>query len=235
MGGSSGDIVFLSMLVIAGAASERFKVGLFGDSHVSSSAFVIMVAALTGGARDATIVAAVLGVATNLGGTTPAYKTAFNVATYVLSGLAFVMTFDALMSHGAFSNPPYYGVIPATITALADFIVNALLVGGAIALSSHRRVASVAREKYAWLVPHYLPLGALLFVASVGYQSNGVGIVPVLAAPIAGIQCAQLLYSSLKRASEARIEDVEARIQAVQAELARSQSLLSGRPGGAAA
>jgi hypothetical protein len=230
-GGSSSDLAFLSLLVLAGAVSERFKVSLFGDSHVSLSAFAIMVAAVIGGARDAIVVAAVLAVAANVGGRVPAYKTAFNVAAYVLSALSFVAIFDLLSSIGSLSKGPYL-IVPATLAAMGDFAVNTLLIAGAVAFASQRSIRAVIQEKYLWLAPHYLPLGVLLYVSFTGYESIGVTVVPVLAMPVAGIQLAVLLYSSLKRSSDDQIREVEERIKAVQTELARAQMLIAGRPAG---
>src|SRR5438128_1900186 len=75
MGSGSGDLLLLLGLILAGAASERFKVGLFGDSHVSLGAVTIMAAGLIGGPRDALLVASTVAVAVNLGGAVPLYKT----------------------------------------------------------------------------------------------------------------------------------------------------------------
>jgi hypothetical protein len=227
IGRGSNDSLLLLSLVLAGAVSERFKVSLFGDSHVSSSAILTMVAAVVGGPRDAVIVAALLGAAVNLGGIVPAYKTAFNVSVYVLTSLAFLGAFDAL-SHGTFASG-YYELVPATVAVVADFALNALLVAVAIGMASNQSPLRVVRSQHLWLIPHYLPLGALVFVALAGYEAIGVPIIAVLALPVAGLQLTALLYSSLKRSYVARTDDLEQRLNTVNAELARLQELDNGR------
>ncbi len=222
-GSGSNDLALLFSLLLAGALSERFKVTLLGDCHVSSSAFLAMAAAVLGGPRDAVIVAAVLGVSANLGGVIPAYKTLFNVSVYLLSSLAFLGVFDALSHATAASG--YYVVLVATAAVMVDFAVNALLVAIAIGLSSGRSPLRVMKEQHLWLAPHYLPLGVALFVAIAGYDAIGVPIVVLLALPIAGMQMATAVYSSLKGAYAAQTAEVEERIGAIQLELARLRAL----------
>src|SRR2546426_4113528 len=89
-GSGSDDLVLVAALIIAGALSERFKVGLFGDSHVSLSAAACMAAGIIGGPRDVVLVAACMAIAANVGGVVPLYKTVFNIAVYALASLAFV-------------------------------------------------------------------------------------------------------------------------------------------------
>ncbi len=222
LGGGPTNISLLLALVLAGAVSERFKVSLFGDCHVSSSAFLAMMAGLIGGPADAVIVASALGLSSNLGGVLPLYKSLFNVAVYVLSSLAFLCAFDVMTANAAFSNDTHR-IVPATIAALVDFGVNSLLVAIAIGLATEQSPIRIIRRQHLWLTPHYLPLGALLVAAVVGYGAGGAVIVAVLAAPVAGIQIATFVYSSMRRAFESHIREVEVRIEAVQAELARMQ------------
>lgn len=229
LGGGSGDVLFLSLLVVTGTVSERFKINLFGDCHVSLSAFVAMAAGMIGGPRDAVIVAALLGLLANVGGTVPAYKTLFNVGVYVLSALAFVAALSLLTTFNGLASGPYQ-IIAATPAVMLDFAVNALLVAVAVGLASDTSAMAVMKQKYLWLTPQYLPLGALLFVAGIGYEEIGAVIVLVLALPVAAIQLGTLLYADLRHAYDADIAEVEQRIMAVQLELARVQAAATEHP-----
>jgi hypothetical protein len=228
-GSSSGDALLIAGLILGGALSERFKVRLFGDSHVSMSVFACMTAALVGGARDAAIVAPLLAIAANLGGRVPLYKTAYNCAVYTLSALACMAAFEAL--DGLRTAEPVTGwMASATAAAMAYYAVNAGLVAAAIGMASGRTLAAVWREKFLWLAPHYLPLGIMVFAAEVGYRAAGAWSLLLVAAPIASTHVAMALYSTLKESSEARLAEVESRFQAVEQELARARGM-SGAPG----
>jgi len=231
-GTSSGDALLIAGLILGGALSERFKVKLFGDSHVSMSVFACMTAALVGGARDAAIVAPVLAIAVNLGGRVPLYKTVYNCAVYTLSSLACVAVFEAL--GGLRTAQPVTGwMVSATLAGMAYYAVNAGLVAAAVAMASGRTLTAVWREKFLWLAPHYLQLGTMVFAAEVAYRASGAWVLPLVAAPIVGIHVAMALYSSLKESSAARMADVESRLHAVEQELTRTRGQ-SGSFGSAA-
>lgn len=222
-GTGSADVPFIAALIIAGAASERFKIGLFGDSHVSLSAVACMTAALVGGPRDAVLVASCLAITVNLGGIVPLYKTAFNIAVYALASLAFSAVLQAFPGVSLHAWPQI--MLPAILGVLAYFCANAGLVAGAVAIASKRRVLDVARENYFWLLPHYLPLGALAAAMASGHGFIGTWAIPLFALPLASIQVALFQYSILKTGEAGKVEDAEDRIRVVEAELTRLRAL----------
>jgi len=211
-------------LILAGAASERFKVGLFGDSHVSLAAAVCMATAIIGGPRDAVVVASLLALSCNLGGRLPLYKTLFNVAVYVLSTLAFRAAFQAFDVAPDSDAWPRI-IIPATLASAAYFIVNAGLVAGAVGLAAERDIGSVVREKYLWLVPHYLPLGVLAAAFATVHAVAGAWAILIFGIPAASVQVALYQYSRSSKAHVERLREAEARIKKVEAELAMLASM----------
>jgi hypothetical protein len=158
----------------------------------------------------------------------PLYKTVYNCAVYTLSSLACVATFEAL---GALrtAQPVTGWMASATLAGMTYYAVNAGLVAAAVATASGRTLTAVWREKFLWLAPHYLPLGAMVFAAEVGYRATGAWALLLVAAPIASTHVAMALYASLKESSEAQLTELEARFQAVEQELARARGL-SGAP-----
>lgn len=219
-GGTSGDVVLLAVLVAGGALAERFKVSLFGDSHVSLGVVVCMLAAILGGARDAVVVSVLVGLTVNLGGVVALHKAAFNLAAYVLSTLAFVMVFGALTSFGDMGSFPR-AIAPATLAALADLAVNSALVGGAVALATKRGFADVVREKYAWLSAHYLPLGALAVSAAAGYEAAGPLALLLFGVAMIGPQIAIAQFARARVLYATRVRDIEERLRSIEAELRR--------------
>lgn len=221
-GAGSGDVGLVVGLILAGATAERFKVGLFGDSHVSLGAVACMVAAVVGGPRDVVLVAPPVALACNLKEGLPLYKTLFNIAVYVLAALAFGAVFDALQSAPTAASWPEV-LLPATLAAAAYYVVNAALVTGAVGLASHRDLREVAGEKYLWLAPHYLPLGAV--AAGLASTSGMLGAWAILlfALPLASTQVALYQYSSRREAEVARLRRACLRIRELEAELARVQ------------
>jgi hypothetical protein len=217
-GSGSGDLMLIVGLIVAGAASERFKVGLFGDSHVSLAAVACMVAALVGGPRDVAIVAPLLAIAANLGGPLPLYKTLFNIAVYVLSSLTYYAVFH-LSGFAQFGSDWPQVVVPATVAGIAYFVTNAALVTGAVSLAGGSRFVAVFREKYLWLAPHYLPLGVLAAATASGYGFVGASVIPLFALPVASIQVAMFQYSSMRTRDLGQLLDARERIAAVEAEL----------------
>jgi len=223
-GSSSGDALLIAGLILGGALSERFKVRLFGDSHVSMSVFACMTAALVGGARDAAIVAPVLAIAANLGGKVPMYKTVYNCAVYTLSSLACVAAFEA-MGPLRTAQPVTGWMAGATLAALAYYAVNAGLVAAAVATASGRTLGAVWQEKFLWLAPHYVPVGTMVFAAEIAYRASGGWALLLLAVPIASTHVAMALYSSLNESSTARMAEAEGRYRAIEQELARVRRL----------
>ena len=219
-GTGAGDLSLLFGLIIAGAASERFKVGLFGDSHVSLGAVACMAAGLIGGPRDAVVVASCVAIAVNLGGAVPLYKTLFNMAVYVIASLAYLGVFRLFGLAMSTSWPRI--VLPATLAAAAYFVVNVGLVAAAVSLASERRIKDVVRENYLWLAPHYLPLGTLAAALASGYAIVGPSAILLFVIPVGSIQVALFQYSAAKTANQRQLREVEERIMAVETELARA-------------
>ncbi|TAK64478.1 MAG: hypothetical protein EPO22_05745 [Dehalococcoidia bacterium] len=224
LGHGANDAGLIAGLVLAGALSERWKVGLFGDAHVSLSAAVLMAAGLAGGPRDVAIVAPLLAVAVNVGGVVPLYKTAFNAATYVLASLAFLATVNVFVPQPN-AGDWMHVVPPATAGVCVYFVVNAALVAFAVVLASGERVLDVMRGRFLWLLPNYLPIGAIAAAFLLGYDSIGAWAILVFAGPAAGVQVALALFAAVKRSGEERLHEMEERMQVVERELALARRL----------
>jgi hypothetical protein len=223
-GSGSGNLTLIAGLVIAGAVSERFKVGLFGDAHVSLAAVAMMAAGLIGGARDVVIVAPLIAIAVNVGGVVPFYKTAFNVAAYTLASLAFLGTVRLAGATPLTAAWPQ-SVVAATVGTAVYFALNTALIATAVSIASGNRFADVIRGRYLWLLPHYLPLGALAASLAHAYDPTGAWSIAIFAAPVAAVQFALYQYASLRRTNAASLREIEERMRLVEAELTLARTL----------
>lgn len=231
LGHGSNDLGLIAGLLLAGALSERWKVGLFGDAHVSLSAAVLMAAGLAGGPRDVAIVAPLLAVAVNLGGTVPLYKTVFNAATYVLASLAFLATVNLFVPRPDAGD--WLGiVVPATAGVGVYFAVNAGLVAVAVVIASGERLIDVVHGRFVWLLPNYLPIGAIAAAFMLGYDAIGAWAILVFAAPAAGVQVALALFAAAKRSGDERLREMEERMRVVEHELELVRRLDVGNEAG---
>jgi response regulator RpfG family c-di-GMP phosphodiesterase len=74
-------------------------------------------------------------------------------------------------------------VLPALLAAAVNYTVTAGLVAWAVALSTNGHLIAVWREKYLWLLPHYLVLGVFGFIIAIGYSELGVLGLLVMTSP----------------------------------------------------
>lgn len=215
VGERSTDVALISFLIVGGVLAERFKVEITAESHVSLSVALCGIAAVTGGALAAVLVAGALALAVNANGRIALHKALFNVAVYVLSTLAFLATFSWASSLGLGGDWPG-SIAPITLAALADLAVNGALVAAAISVETRTRWLTIVRQQCVGLVPHYLLLGALIAGTAAAYESEGSGALLLFAGAAAAMQRILRRYEWLWALQQA----VDQRVAATQAEAA---------------
>ncbi len=169
-------------LVAAGALlAERYGLDLYGDSRVSLS-FVFMLAAAIGhGYAGALVVAPLMALAGHDFRQQPLYKLVFNAAMITLGGIAAAAVLAQTVGAPA-EKIDSLTLASTAAAASANYIVTAGLVAVVVALTTHSSPTSVWREKFQWLLPHYLVLGLLAFITVLAYRYAGA---PGLAASVA--------------------------------------------------
>jgi hypothetical protein len=178
---SAGTWTALALMTVLGMAAERHDINVYGDGRVSVSALFMVTGAVLFGPVAAPLMCPLVGLAAHVGRDRPAYKFVFNTAVFVLATTASALAFTVLSRAVPGDSRPAEAV--AVIgAALAHFGVSSALVaciigatGAATGAVSPRRVWA---EKFAWLVPHFVVLGALAFLLALAYRAfAGYGVV----------------------------------------------------------
>jgi hypothetical protein len=195
---TTDDLKLLLLLIALGGLAERYAVGLFNKSQISVGVVTVLVAAAVGGYWGVALVAPVIVIAGELGGDAAWYKRLYNVAAYALAGAAFA---GILRAFGGRADPEYWPdvLLPGVLGALANFLINSILVATAIALSQKQSPLATWRASYQWMLPQYLVVGLAAVAAATAYQVLGLWALAVFAAPVAGIRHAYF-YGATARA-----------------------------------
>jgi diguanylate cyclase (GGDEF)-like protein/putative nucleotidyltransferase with HDIG domain len=114
----------------------------------------------------------------------------FNVGALSLASLSAAGVFAAGRSLGPNVVIPVVGLAAGT----AYFVVNNVLVSLALALEGHERWWTVWRERFAWLLTHYLAYGFVGGVMALGYLLVGPYALAVFAIPLLLIRKTQEAY-----------------------------------------
>jgi len=197
---SSGrDATTILLLAVLGAIAQMPQTkNLYGDSSVSVSVAAIFAAGLISGVEGVAVVSAAVVVAHRLQihpflVTGTIYKTAFNWGSHVLAGLAPVVAVKVVGIPFGLNNLLLF-LLPAILAALAYYIIETGLIATAISLSEARDLLHTWRERYSWLVVHYLALCILGLFLSAAYTALGAIGLTVFAIPVLMVAYAQKQY-----------------------------------------
>ncbi|MBI1886658.1 MAG: HD-GYP domain-containing protein [Chloroflexi bacterium] len=178
------DLAALAILAAIAVLAERFDLNLYGDSRVSVSIVPIVSAALLAGPWGLAVVVPPAVLASQVGSSRPVHKALFNFGALMLSGGIAALVFAL---SGRAGQPDAWPEIlgPGAAAAVGTFVVNSLLVAGAVALTGGRSVVAVWREKFQWLWPHYLVLGLVGLAMVAAYVAMGLwGLAIFLVPPV---------------------------------------------------
>src|SRR5437879_7661676 len=149
------DWTALLVLALMAAAADRFDFSLYGNIKISLAFVPILAACILGGMSGPALTVPAAVIASAIGAKRPAYKTAFNFGTLMISGAASVFV---LRSFGAASDVSAWpAVLPVVLlAAFANYTANGALVAAAVSLNSGTSLRAVWSEHCMWLWPHYL-------------------------------------------------------------------------------
>jgi diguanylate cyclase (GGDEF)-like protein len=115
---------------------------------------------------------------------TPVHQTAFSIASVAIATQAAGMLYSRLGGHVA-AWEPSSGMVPYSAATTALFVVNSLLVAGAIGFSTGHLPARVWFETFTWSWPGYLLGAGVAAAASLAIGTGGYWLVVFLAIPLA--------------------------------------------------
>ena len=114
----------------------------------------------------------------------PLHNVLFNVGALTLASLAAASVFKIA---GFFPGGTPHRLAVSGLGLLAGtayFVVNMGLVSIALALEGHERSWAVFKERFAWLLPHYLVYGFIGGVMALAYEAVSLLALAVFAVPL---------------------------------------------------
>ena len=197
------DTARIPGFIVVGAfaiAFGRTRIAIYGETTVSIAMVGDFAVAFLFGPAGAVIVSPLSALVTDIGGGAW-YKRMFNIGANVLVNAAMASLAWWLMgSHLLVSG----WVVPVALTAIAVYyLMNISLVTVAVSLASRMTLRAVWREKFEWLIPHYVVFGLLGLALAVAYDAVGIaGLLAFVAPPV-------MMRFSLKQYIDKTAENVE--------------------------
>jgi len=194
-GRAAGFAVFAVMAIAFG----RTRLTIYGETSVSIAMVGDIAIAFLFGPAGSVIVSPFVTLSTNSGSTW--YKRLFNIGSDALVNVTMACFVWAAMGSDFVVSA---WLIPIALAAIAIYyLVNISLVTVAVSLASRTNLRSVWREKFEWLIPHYVVFGLLGLALAVAYDAVGIaGLLAFIAPPM-------MMRFSLKQYIDKTAENVE--------------------------
>ena len=159
----------------------------------------------------------------------PLHNVLFNVGALTLASLAAASVFKiaAFFPNGTAHELAASGL--GLLAGAAYFVVNMGLVSLALALQGHERWWSVFRERFAWLLPHYLVYGFIGGVMALAYEAVQLLALAVFAVPLLLMRKTQEAYLKHTQRSAQKLRQAAETIQSQNVSLELANKLLKER------
>ena len=178
-----GEIPALILIGALAVGFSRVRMTIYGETALSIGMVGDFAVAFLFGPAGAAITSPLAAIVFDSGGSGPWYKRAFNIGAFSLVNVATASLVWLLMG-GELVRSVW--LIPIALLAVAFYyLLNISLVTIAVSLSAARPLREVWREKFEWLVPHYIVFGMLGLALAVAYDAIGVfGVLAFVAPPL---------------------------------------------------
>jgi diguanylate cyclase (GGDEF)-like protein/putative nucleotidyltransferase with HDIG domain len=212
------------MLAITGLVAVGQALALeMPDGSISVGAVGVLAGVALFGPRVALALAITTSVIDWSARRSPPYRLIFNIGTLTIASLGAAGIFALCKSAGV-------GVVVAGVPAgLAYFGANTGLLSLALAFEGKERWSTVWRDRFTWLLPHYLVYGLIGSVIALGYGAIGLYALFAFALPLLLIRKTQEAYLSHTRQSVQKLRDAAETIQKQNASLEHANQLLRER------
>ena len=161
----------------------------------------------------------------------PLHNVLFNVGALTLASLTAVGIFE-LASFIPFSNGTEHRLALVGLGLVAGagyFLVNMGLVSLALALQGQERWWGAFRERFGWLLPHYVVYGAIGGVIALAYSAVQLFALAVFAVPLLLMRKTQVSYVKHTRRSAQKLRQAAETIQSQNVSLEHANKLLRER------
>jgi diguanylate cyclase (GGDEF)-like protein/putative nucleotidyltransferase with HDIG domain len=153
----------------------------------------------------------------------PMHRVVFNVGTLSIAALAASGVVALGRSAGV-------GIVVASVIAgLVYFAANTGILGIALSIEAQERWTIVWRERFTWLLPHYLAYGLIGGVIALGYDEVGLYAFLVFAIPLLLVRKTQEAYVAHTRRSVEKLREAAETIQKQNVSLEQANQLLRER------
>jgi hypothetical protein len=170
------DLPGFLVLAVLAVAFGRTKIQIYGDTTVSIAVVGDFAVAFLFGPAGAAIVSPFAALATDFGSGGAWYKRLFNIGSVVVGNVVVAVLIRALLDLQGPGLPINGWLIPiAGAAIMAAYLLNIGMVTLAVSLSTRTSIFSVFREKFEWLLPHYVIFGYLGLALAMAYDGLGWG------------------------------------------------------------
>src|SRR5438477_3768799 len=159
----------------------------------------------------------------------PLHNVLFNVGALTLASLASASVFKIAGFFPAGTSHQLAASGLGLLAGTAYFCVNMGLVSLALALQGHERWWSVFKERFAWLLPHYLVYGFIGGVMALAYEAVKLLALAVFAVPLLLMRKTQEAYLKHTQRSAQKLRQAAETIQSQNVSLELANKLLKER------
>ena len=159
----------------------------------------------------------------------PVHNVLFNTGALTLAslGAAGVFRISAFVPSGTEHRLTVAGL--GIVAGAVYFVVNMGLVSLALALEGHQRWWGVFRERFVWLLPHYLVYGFIGGVMALAYEAVSLFALAVFAVPLLLMRKTQEAYLKHTQRSAQKLRQAAETIQSQNVSLEQANKLLKER------
>jgi diguanylate cyclase (GGDEF)-like protein/putative nucleotidyltransferase with HDIG domain len=208
--GRAVDVAALLAIVALVGAAQALSIEVEGTGTISVTAVGALAGAAIVGPRAALITAVTIALVDWTARRSVLHQLLFNVGVLTLATLAASHVFSF---HFAGRAEVPLAIATGTIAGLVYYALNTGLLSLAIALEGRENVWAVWRERFGWLLPHYLVYGFVAGVIYVAYRPIGIWSLFVFALPLFLMRKTQETYV---RKSEKVTQKLRAAAETIQ-------------------
>jgi diguanylate cyclase (GGDEF)-like protein/putative nucleotidyltransferase with HDIG domain len=227
--GNSTDWVALVSLVFLVGTGQALALEYENDGgSISASAVGALAGAAIVGPRAALVLAATIALVEWSARRQALEEVAFNIGLLTLASMSAALIFSLQPSlHG----DAHRLVIAACglLAGVTYYLVNTGLVSLAIAVQGHESWLRVFRERFAWLLLHYIGYGFIAAVMAVAYEVTHIFGLAVFAVPLLLMRNTQEAYLKHTQKSAQKLRKAAETIQSQNVSLEQANRLLRER------
>ena len=217
--GTSDDLLGLLVVAALVGGGQALALGV-DEGAISFGAVGALAGAALFGPRAALVLALVTVAVDWSARRTSLQHVLFNIGALTLASLSAAAVFAAS------GDRPIVVAAAGLVAGAAYFVVNTGLCSLAIAIETKEAWGRVLRERFAWLLPHYVVYGFIGGVVAMAYDAAGLYALAVFTVPLLVMRNTQESYLVHTRKSAYKLRAAAATIQEQNVSLEHANRLL---------